>query len=142
MASLQVIHTASNACARYEHESGDVWQTPAELAVSGVGDCEDFAIDAWARAKAAGYKARVAWCLRHDADAPRSHMVCLVREDDDPWVLDVVADAVCRLSERPDLAIIMEMDDAGVYVREVRKSVSTIRPWADVLGRIEAQETR
>jgi predicted transglutaminase-like cysteine proteinase len=135
---LQAILSESNACARYERErdGGDVWQTPAELSASGAGDCEDFAIDAWARAKAAGYTARVAWCLRQDADARRSHMVCLVREDADPWVLDVVADAVCRLSERPDLAVVLEMDDAGVYIRDVRRPVSTIQQWADVLGRM------
>ena len=135
--TLQAIHTSSNTCARYEREHGDVWQAPAELAESGVGDCEDFAIDAWARAKAAGYTARVAWCLRQDADARRSHMVCLIREDDDPWVLDVAVDAVCRLSERPDLAVVLEMDDDGVHTpKGVLKPANHVQQWADVLGRM------
>lgn len=135
MTALQDILAASNACARYEREQGDVWQTPAELAASGKGDCEDFAIDAWARAD--GYTARLAWCLRQDADARRSHMVCMIYEDSDPWVLDVNADAVCRLSERPDLVVVLEMDAAGVYIRGVSKPVSTIQQWADVLKRME-----
>lgn len=135
---LQAIHTASNTCARYEREldGKDVWQTPQELAASGVGDCEDFAIDAWARATAAGYKARLAWCLRQDADARRSHMVCLVHDCPDPMVLDVVADAVCRLSERPDLVVVLEMDAEGVYIRGMRRQTSTMEPWAAVLSRM------
>ena len=132
--ALADILAASNACARYvpERLGRDRWQTPAELWAAGAGDCEDFAIDAWQRLREAGLPARLGWCFRQDADRKRSHMVCLCQG----WVLDVNADAVCRLSERPDLEIVMELDADGVHIGTDVKPVSLIPEWADVLKRI------
>jgi len=135
------IFAACNACAKYEQEpqGRDRWQTPAELKASGAGDCEDFAIAYWRHLKDAGLPARLAWCFRKD-DRRRSHMVCLCM-DDDPWVLDVAVDAVCRLSERPDLEVIMELDTDGVHVGGAVKPVQLIPEWAGVLERMEATWT-
>ena len=112
LAQLSAIFAANKSCARYQREAAgrDVWQTPAELAASGVGDCEDFAIDAMFRvihAKLPG-TALVGYCVRNDSQA---HMACLYYplEAADPWVLDVAVDAVCRLSERPDLKVLFEL---------------------------------
>ena len=137
---LLAILDASNTCARYEREpSGrDTWQTPAELAASGVGDCEDFAIDAMFRviqAKLPG-TVRLGCCVRSDNQA---HMVCLYYplEATDPWVLDVVADDVCRLSERPDLAVLYELGVDGVFVRGGKAGpASQNAMWAAVLARM------
>lgn len=146
---VQAIHTASNACARYEHEpaGGDVWQTPAELAESGVGDCEDFAIDALWRIRAAGLPGmgHLGFCRRSDSVM---HMVCLYYppEAADPWVLDVAVDAVCRLSERPDLTVIFTLGVDGIFGRDGRTlaDVEQVPPWAGVLRRmaVGAQENR
>ena len=151
---VQAIHTASNACARYQHEpyGGDVWQTPAELAESGVGDCEDFAIDALFRIRAAGLlgRVRLACCVLGGGVSSDLHMVCLhyPPESADPWVLDVAVDAVCRLTERPDLAVVYELGLDGVFLDGVRfkgrkvGSVEKMPPWADVLRRMAGSEGR
>lgn len=137
---IQAIHTASNACARYEHEpsGADRWQTPTELAASGVGDCEDFAIDALWRLRVAGLPgmARLAYCKRADGAA---HMVCLFYplEAADPWVLDVAVDAVCRLSERPDLVVVLELGVDGMFVYGRKAAqVEQVVEWAGVLRRL------
>ena len=143
LAKLSAIHSASNACARYRREPAgrDVWQTPAELAASGVGDCEDFAIDAMFRVLNpwAPNVAMLGCCLRDDG---QMHMVCLVysyQTTADPWVLDVAVDAVCRLSERQDLTLIYELGMAGVYVMgELVGGVGHNAMWKDVLARMMA----
>ena len=137
---LLAIMDASNTCARYEREppGRDMWQTPAELAASGVGDCEDFAIDAMFRVIRAELPGtvRLGYCARSDNQA---HMVCLYcpLEATDPWVLDVVADDVSRLSERPDLTVVFELGVDGMFVRGSK--VGTVRQsamWAAVLARM------
>jgi predicted transglutaminase-like cysteine proteinase len=140
LATLSAIHAASNACARYQRESGgrDVWQTPAELAASGVGDCEDFAIDAMFRTINAGMSARIGCCRRSD---DQMHMVCMVYGSfTDPWVLDVAVDAVCRLSDRPDLELVYELGVDGVYVGGKRVGgVERNALWAGVLERMSSK---
>ena len=141
--ALQAIHTASNACARYQHEpkGGDVWQTPFELAQSGAGDCEDFAIDALFRIRASGLpgRARLACCAR----GSDIHMVCIYHPLGavSPWVLDVAADAVSRLYERADLTVLYELGIDGVYLMGRRRGpVDHCAPWADVLRRMAGPE--
>ena len=136
LARLSAIHAASNACARYRREAAgrDVWQTPTELAASGVGDCEDFAIDAMFRVIKFHYVARLGCCRRSD---DQLHMVCLAYSPGttaDPWVLDVVADAVCRLSERQDLELIYELGLAGIYVDgDIVGGIGHNAKWKDVI---------
>ena len=137
---LQAILDASNTCARYEREppGRDTWQTPAELAASGVGDCEDFAIDAMIRAIQAKFPgtARLGCCARSDNQA---HMVCLYYplETTDPWVLDVAADDVCRLSERPDMTVLYELGVDGIFVQGSKAGpASQNAMWAAVLARM------
>ncbi len=137
LAQLSAIFAANKSCARYQREPAgrDVWQTPAELAASGVGDCEDFAIDAMFRVINAGMTARLGCWWRSDG---QMHMVCLVYgEAKDPWVLDVAVDAVCRLSERPDITPIYELGMAGVYVMgKLVGGVGQNAMWKDVLERL------
>ena len=137
---LQAILTASNTCARYEREppGRDMWQTPAELARSGVGDCEDFALDAMFRVTWAELPgtARVGYCFRSDNQA---HMVCLYRppHEADPWVLDVAVGDVCRLSERPDLVVVYELGVDGIFVQNGKVGpVARNAMWAAVLARM------
>ena len=118
---LSAILAASNGCARYKHEpdGADVWRTPAELAESGVGDCEDFAIDALFRIQAAGLPgtARLGCCAIGSGGNGLMHMVCLYRpaEGDDPWVLDVAIDYLLRLSERHHLTVMYELGLDGIF---------------------------
>ena len=143
---LLAILDASNTCARYEREpSGrDTWQTPAELAASGVGDCEDFAIDAMfrvIRAELPGV-ARLGCCARSDNQV---HMVCLYYplEATDPWVLDIAVDDVCRLSERPDLTVLFELGVDGIYVERGKVGpASQNAMWASVLTRMADEQPR
>lgn len=135
---LQAIHTAINTSHRYEREAPgrDDWQTPAEFDASGVGDCEDFAIAYWYALRDHPGHARLAWCWRADKQA---HMVCLysaAAEDIDPQMLDVAVDAVCRLSERPDLLVMYELDAAGIHGRFGTCPTTQVAPWAGVLARM------
>ena len=137
--ALQAIHTASNTCARYQHEPdcGDVWQTPAELAESGVGDCEDFAIDALFRIRAAGLPGtvRLACCAR----GKEMHMVCVYCSIGrvDYYVLDVAADAVSLKYKRSDLVVLYELGLDGIYVMGRRVGpAEQCAPWAGVLRRM------
>ena len=139
---LQATLTASNTCARYERESPgrDMWQTPAELARSGVGDCEDFAIDAMFRVIQAGLEGEVSLgCFTRGSNVTELHMVCLYfpQHETDPWVLDVVADDVCRLSERPDLKEVYRLDRHSIFVEGRRVGdAADVAPWAAVLARM------
>ena len=135
---LQAIHTASNACARYQREpsGSDVWQTPFELAKSGVGDCEDFAIDALFRIRAAGLPGtvRLACCAR----GSDIHMVCVYRPIGVVYhyVLDVAADAVSKMYQRSDLVVLYELGLDGIYVMGRRVGpAEQCAPWANVLRR-------
>lgn len=130
MIDVSAIHAAINASHRYQREEHDNWQTPAEFDASGVGDCEDFAIAYW---HALHQHARLAWCWRSDRQA---HMVCLYYDDADPLVLDVAVDAVCRLSERPDLVVMYELDAQGLHSRYGSRPPTQVAPWAGVLARM------
>jgi predicted transglutaminase-like cysteine proteinase len=117
-ADLQVVLDRVNARMRYQSEPGgqDYWQTPAESYALGTGDCEDFAIAYWHELQAPGAVpsylpgARLAWLLP-DAQPPVPHVVCFVGDRADPWVLDVLADAPYRLSERHDLVHFWSIGD-------------------------------
>ena len=68
-------------------------------------------------------------------------MVCLYYPpgDTDPQVLDVAVDAVCRLSERPDLVVLYELDAAGIHGRDGTHPPTQMRPgracWRACRGR-------
>ena len=83
------------------------------------------------------YVARVGCCRRSD---DQMHMVCLAYSTEttsDPWVLDVAADAVCRLSERPALELIYELGLAGIYVDgDLVGGLDSHAMWDDVLYRM------
>lgn len=142
---LQAIHTAINTSHRYEREAPgrDDWQTPAEFDASGVGDCEDFAIRYWYALRDFPGMARLAGCMRSDG---QTHMVCLYSPEGrrgeaclaptDPVVFDVAVDAVCRLSERPDLLVMYELDVAGIHSRYGSHPPTRVAPWAGVLARM------
>ena len=142
---LRDILSASNTCARYEREppGRDTWQTPAKLAASGVGDCEDFAIDAMFRVIQAGLEGEVSLgCFTRGSNVIEMHMVCLYLppQEADPWVLDVVADDVCRLSERPDLKEVYRLDQHGIFVGGRRVGgAADVAPWAAVMARMAGE---
>ena len=142
-ATVEAVFASINAAYRYQPEPDgrDEWRTPAEFAAAGGGDCVDFAIAYWhaLRHQHDHGHARVARCERADKQA---HMVCLYYPpgDSDPLVLDVAVDAVCRLSERPDLVVMYEVDAAGIHSHGSTRPVTQITPWATVLARMAQQE--
>lgn len=152
-ATVDAIFESINAAYRYQPEAPgrDEWRTPAEFDAAGGGDCEDFAIAYWhaLRHQHDYGQARVACCYRVDK---QMHMVCLYSPpgDTDPQVLDVTVDAVCRLSERPDLVVLYELDATGIYGRPHAPPTpwppywigppAQIPPWAGVLARMAQQE--
>ena len=139
-ATVESVFASINSAYRYQPEAPgrDDWRTPAEFDAAGGGDCEDFAIAYW-------------WALRHQHDHgharvaccwhtnKKAHMVCLYYPpgDTDPLVLDVAVDAVCRLSERPDLVVLYELDGAGIHSRGSTRPAAQIPPWAGMLARIQ-----
>ena len=141
-ATAEAVYASINAAYRYQPEAParDEWRTPAEFDAAGGGDCEDFAIAYWYALRHQHGRARVARCERSDKQA---HMVCLYYPpgDSDPQVLDVAVDAVCRLSERPDLAVVYELDAQGLYSLQDTHPPSQPSLWADVLARMAQQGT-
>lgn len=139
---------------RYEIDrpAADYWQTPVESFRRGAGDCEDFAIAYWATATRWAVDpdlrdligtARLAWLLSDTGDV--SHMVCLAMPvgESDPWVLDVLADAVHRLSERDDglhVAVTLGLDEAGQPAcwrgLDGERAAVVSAKWADVVRRM------
>ena len=150
-AAVEAVFKSINTAYRYQPEAPgrDDWRTPAEFAAAGGGDCEDFAIAYWHALRNHNGHARVAFCWRSDRQA---HTVCLYYQPDDadPLVLDVVVDAVCRLSERPDLVVLYELDADGIYGRPRAPAkpwrpywigpATQVAPWAGVLERMRLQE--
>ena len=149
-ATVEAVFSSINAAYQYRHEplGLDLWLTPAEFMAAGGGDCEDFAIAYWHALRHHQGHARVACCWRVDKQA---HMVCLYYppDDADPLVLDVVADAVCRLSERPDLVVLYELGADGIYGRPRAPAtpwppywigpVTQIAPWVGMLARMKGE---
>ena len=139
LATVESVFASINEAYHYQPEAPgrDEWRTPAEFMGAGGGDCEDFAIAYWhaLRHQHDHGQARVACCWRVDRQA---HMVCLYYPtgDTDPQVLDVAVDAVCRLSERPDLVVVYELDANGIHRRGHTRPVTQIAPWAGVLARM------
>lgn len=142
MNSASPVHAAINATHRYQREPAglDVWQTPAEFDDTGVGDCEDFAIAYWHALRDAPGRAYVAWCWR----GREAHMVCLYYQpgDTDPQVLDVAVDAVCGLSERPDLRVVVRFNRDGVWLGLTPAIAAPSRLWTDVLASMNVVSER
>lgn len=142
-ATVDSVFASINDAYDYQPEAPgrDDWRTPAEFDAAGGGDCEDFAIAYWyaLRHQHDHGLARVACCYRTDK---QMHMVCLYYPpgDTDPQVLDVAVDAVCRLSERPDLVVMYELDAAGIHTRGSTRPAAQISSWAGVLARMAQQE--
>ena len=141
LAQLSAIHAAIHAYVRYQMESGarDMRRAPDGLVALGADDCENFAIDDMFRVIKAGMpvEARLGYCWRRDG---QMHMVCLVYSigtKADPWILDIAADSVCRLSERLDLKLIYELGLDGIYVDgDLVGGVGNNALWASVLDRV------
>lgn len=138
---IAALQARINAAHRYRRElpGRDTWQTPAEFDAAGVGDCEDFALAYWYALRGWSGHPRLACCLRADRQA---HMVCLYYPPGatDPQVLDVAADAVSLLSERPDLVVLFELDAHGLHSSGGTFPLAQAAPWARVLGRMRDQE--
>lgn len=138
-ATVDSVYASINAAYRYRPEAPgrDEWRTPAEFDAAGGGDCEDFAIAYWHALRHHHGKARLACCWRADQQL---HMVCVYYPlgDTDPLVLDVAVDAVCRLSERPDLVVLYELDADGIHTRRETRPVAQTEPWAGVLARMQS----
>lgn len=140
--SLARILTAVNDAYPYRREIGyrDEWRTPDEMRAAGGGDCEDFAIAYWAviRATRLPGEPRVA-----RLDTVQPHMVCLHYGPDcaDPWVLDVLADDVYRLSQaQPTARVVFELGaDARGRARcwVGVEQVAVPGAWAGVLARLD-----
>ena len=141
-ATVEAVYASINAAYRYQPDAPgrDEWRTPAEFMAAGGGDCEDFAIAYWhaLRHQYDHGQARIACCYRA---GKQMHMVCLYYPpgDTDPQVLDVAVDAVCRLSERPDLVVLYELDANGIHSRGHTRPVTHVAPWAGVLARMAQQ---
>ena len=137
-ATVEAVYASINAAYRYQPEAPgrDDWRTPVEFEAAGGGDCEDFAIAYWYALRFLPGRALLACCLRADAAARQAHMVCLYypTAGADPQVLDVLADAVCALSERPDLTVMFELDAYGLYSGQVMRPAGQVDAWARVLA--------
>ena len=137
-ATIESVFASINEAYHYQPEAPgrDEWRTPAEFRAAGGGDCEDFAIAYWYALRHTAGRARLAWCWRNGRQA---HMVCLhfAPGENDPLVLDVAVDAVCRLSERPDLTIQFELDADGFYWKGKKYPVEMSKQWANLQSRIK-----
>jgi predicted transglutaminase-like cysteine proteinase len=120
----------------------DYWATPLEFAEKGRGDCEDFAIAARALLYASGFpKNRLAMAYaRLDSNGlVIPHMVLLVRDGSESWVIDNTRTEATKLSERPDLEVVFTYDETNVFLRVAQKNVGSSRQrlplWNDLLLR-------
>lgn len=120
----------------------DYWATPLEFADKGRGDCEDFAIAARALLYSAGFpKNKLAMAYaRLDSDGlVIPHMVLLVRDGEESWVVDNTRLDATKLSERHDLEIVFTYDEESVFLRVDQKNVGSSRQriphWNDLLLR-------
>ena len=140
----QAIHLPDTDAGR-----GDQWATPAELAASGAGDCEDFAIAKYFALVGAGVppeRLRIVYGrLQVGAgDVWRPHVALVVLPEASgsigtAAVLDSVIDEVRPLSRRPDLQVRLSFNQDGVWAGPDRapaaRGAGRLRPWAQVLSR-------
>lgn len=135
----EVLHWVNSQC-RYvkEPRDEDTWLTYKELLAKGEGDCEDFAIAYWGLI----YKRKLSKDIRLACiDISPPHMVCCyyAEGDKDPYVLDVLADKVYRLSDT-DYRIIYELGiENGIatcWVDGEKAAASTPLKWRLLLHKI------
>ncbi len=145
-------HVAARVRYEADQPGADYWQTPAESFRRGAGDCEDFAIACWSTAmqwasspelRDEAGTLRLGWLLSDDAET--SHMVCvaLPPDEDDPWVLDMLADTVHRLSQRDDglrllVTLGLDADNRPAAWHGFGRQAASSQPakWVDVLQRM------
>jgi predicted transglutaminase-like cysteine proteinase len=133
-----------------EQFGDDVWLTPLETLALCRGDCEDSAISKFFLLLAAGSPPSALRLLyaRHRPPATpgvvQAHVVALARLPFvDPLALDSLDPLAVALSHRSDLEPVLSFDRdrlwLGAQGRDCGCAPARLRPWRDLLARIDAQ---
>jgi len=129
----------------------DYWATPKETLLSGLGDCEDYAIVKYFTLKGLGVGmeslALVYSKYLNYNNVSSYHMVLAYFEHyHDPLVLDNITDIICPISEKSELVPLFYFDEDFIYrvkdsVKEILGDSSRLRAWKELLEKIERGET-
>lgn len=133
-----------------EQFGGDLWLTPLETLALGRGDCEDMAIAKFfllLAADAPPAALRLLYAIHRPLQTPgrqEPHLVALARQPFvDPLALDSINPLTIALSSRDDLEPVLSFDCqrlwAGVNGSDRGDATSRLRPWRELLARIDAQ---
>jgi predicted transglutaminase-like cysteine proteinase len=148
------VNDAINRCVAHaddaEQFGGDVWLTPLETLALGRGDCEDSAIAKFFLLLAAGSPPsalRLLYARHRPLATPsvvQAHVVALARLPFvDPLALDSLNPMAVALSHRSDLEPVLSFDRdrlwLGVQARDCGCAPTRLRPWRELLARIDAQ---
>lgn len=138
----EVINHAINQFEHVDATGPTAWQTPAELAQRGIGDCKDFALAKFSllrQAGAAPESVRLAYGSWHAGAERRLHLVVLLWVDaGSPLVLDNLVAGIHRLSDRRDLDIRFSFDDQAFYDQTgaLRIADQPLRGWQALRARL------
>lgn len=119
---------------RQEIPGRNHWQAPQETLATGQGDCEDFAILAYASVRLYGlpaYKVRLA----HLDTRPQAHMVCIVRIGNTSILLDNTKPTPV-LWESADQPVIYMMNEIATWTPSGNRPTNN-REWSHVLGQLQ-----
>ncbi|WP_349363817.1 MAG: transglutaminase-like cysteine peptidase [Roseitalea porphyridii] len=116
------VNRAVNAAIRYRPDSEtagrlDHWAMPAETLLSGIGDCEDYAILKMAMLKQAGVPDRaMSIVVLKDTDRQLYHAVLTIRTNAGFLILDNVRDQVLFDDDLPQYAPLYSVSSAGNHI--------------------------
>lgn len=116
------VNRAVNAAIRYRPDSEtagrlDHWAMPAETLLSGIGDCEDYAILKMAMLKQAGVPDRaMSIVVLKDTDRQLYHAVLTIRTNAGFLILDNVRDQVLFDDDLPQYAPLYSVGSAGNHI--------------------------
>ena len=122
----------------------DYWATPAELAASNGGDCEDYSIAKYFLLKEFGVpveRLRITYVKATRINQAHMVLAYYAQPGAEPLILDNLESGVRPASERPDLVPVYSFnDDDVVLVRDLRKSNPLqIRAWRELLKKLQAE---
>lgn len=86
LALLSQVNHYFNRTVKYVPDDSDYWQTPAETAAKGAGDCEDIALAKWGALKDNGVPEKDMWIKVSGIN--KKHAVLMVRLNDEIFYLD------------------------------------------------------
>lgn len=120
----------------------DVWQTPAETAGLGKGDCEDICIYLQHLLRRKGIEVDVVFGLKTRYHK-HGHCWCEYRQDGETYVIEPRTNAFYRRSRLPDF-LYVRVDDVDVVEEKVRAYYDRTGVWVSKTyrKRIEGQSSQ